>query len=90
MSTTIRGIPRTIAVTAIPGGLAGTHVLDGHLFASGSLLISVRQVGATMATAGTDLTSEFSISGHNTITNSGGTVTTGDFLIVTYANPASA
>lgn len=89
MSTTVRGLPRAIAVTVIPGGAAGDHLLDGHLPASGSLLLSVRQVAAAFANNGTDRTAEFSITGLNKINNNGGTDTTNDFLVVTYAVPAS-
>lgn len=89
MSTTVRGLPRAIAVTVVPGGVAGTHVIDGHLPASGSLLLSVRQVAAAFANNGTDLTAEFSVTGLNTLSNAGGTDTTGDYLVVTYAVPAS-
>jgi len=89
MSTTVRGQIRTIAVTMQPGKAAGDHTIDGHLPASGSLLISVRQIAAAFANNGTDRTGEFSITGHNLINNTGGTDTTGDFIIVTYAVPAS-
>lgn len=89
MSTTIRGLPRALAVTVIPGATAGAHTIDGHLPASGSLLLSVRQIAAAFANNGTDLTSEFSITDLNTIDNTAGTDTTGDYLVVTYAVPAS-
>lgn len=87
---TTRGPARLIAVTTLPGGAAGDHTVDGDLAATGALLLSVRQVGAAFSTAGTDRTSEFSITGHNTINNTGGTDTTGDFLVVTYAKPLGA
>jgi hypothetical protein len=75
-------------LTSIAGGSAGNH--------------SVPDIGATDDLAGvlclnrdstasnidiTDLTSEFTISADGTINNSGGTNTTGDTLLVSYATP---
>lgn len=90
MSVTIQGFIRPVAVTVIPGGAAGDHIIDGNLPASGGLLISVRHIAAAAANNGTDRTAEFSITGRNLINNGGGTNTAGDFLVVTYALAASA
>jgi len=84
MSITIRDLNRTISVAVIPGGAAGAHVIDGDLDASGDTLLSVRHISSDLTT-NADLTAEFSITGLNTIDNSAGTDTSGDFLVVTYA-----
>lgn len=89
MAETLRGLPRNVAVTVVPGGAAGAHVLDGALDASGAVLLSVRHVSGSFGT-NADLTSEFTVTALNTISNVGGTDTTGDFLVVTYARAAAA
>jgi len=88
MSVFLQGLSRAVNVGVCPGGPAGTHLLDGHMPASGCTLISVRQVSADLGT-NTDRTSEFTITALNTIRNLGGTDTTGYFLVVTYAAAAS-
>lgn len=85
MAVTLSGYTRTVAVAVIPGGAVGTHALPGDVDASGDDLVSVVQDSSGVLT---DLTSEFSISGYNELTNTT-TDTTGDFLIVTYAKAAS-
>lgn len=85
MGVTLSGFPRTIATAIVPGGAAGNHQVPGDLQA-GDDLISVRHVSGDLVT-NADLTAEFTIpAGSNaTINNAAGTVTTGDFLVVTWA-----
>ncbi len=68
----------------IDGGAAGAHTVTG--IAVGDELVSVVQydidTGAVVDVV--SLTSEFSITAADTINNTGGTVTTGDKLVVTY------
>lgn len=89
MAVTLRGLPRMVAVCVIPGGAAGAHVIDGDLDASGDVLLSVRHVSADFVT-NDDLTAEFSVTAYNTIDNTAGTATTGDYLVVTYAKAAAS
>jgi hypothetical protein len=84
MSVTLRGFTHTVRVTVVPGGAAGAFAIDGDLDASGDTLLSVRRCSNDLTT-NADLTAEFSITGHNAITNVGGTASTGHFLVVTYA-----
>jgi len=81
---TLSGFPRDVGITVIAGGPAGTHRIDGDLDPSGDVLLSVRHVSSDLTT-NADLTAEFSVSGLNEIDNSAGTDTTGDFLVVSYA-----
>lgn len=83
MTSALQGL-KSIAVTSVPGDVAGAHTVDGGLHPDDTLL-SVRHVSADLTTTNADLTAEFSISALNTIDNSAGTDTTGDFLVVTYA-----
>jgi hypothetical protein len=67
--------------TIIDGGAAGDHTVTG--IKVGDNLVAVLQVDATDATETyADLTSEFSITGDDTINNTGGTDTTGCGLVV--------
>jgi len=65
----------------ISGGSAGNHTVTG--IASGDELVYVYEQNGTSGII-TDLTSEFSITGTNTINNNGGTSTSGDKLVVLY------
>lgn len=67
--------------TLIAGGAAGDHTVTG--IASGDELVAVWEQDGTSGIL-TDLTSEFSIAGADTINNGGGTDTTGDQLVVEY------
>ncbi len=89
MAVTLKGLPRTVAVTVNVGKAAGAHTIDGDLDASGDVLISVRHVSADFVT-NADITAEFSITGYNTIDNTAGTNTTGNYIVVTYAKAAAA
>lgn len=89
MAITLAGLPRTVAVSVTPGGAAGDHTIDGDLDASGDVLLSVRHVSDDFVT-NADLTAEFTVAGHNLINNDLGTVTTGDFLVVTYAKASAS
>lgn len=65
--------------TRIDGGAAGTHTVTGIV--TTDYLVAVIHVNT-----GNVYTSEFTISGANEIDNTGGTDTTGDFLIVIWAD----
>ena len=68
----------------VTGGAAGDLTLTG-VAAGDSLIGVIQHVGAgTDVTDVADLTSEFSITGANTINNTGGTNTTGSKLVVTW------
>lgn len=74
----------TLKTAVIAGGAAGPLTVTG-IAALDQLVSVVRFIGAgTDVTDVSDLTSEFSISAANTITNVGGTATTGDKLLVVY------
>lgn len=87
---------RAVAATAtgvrqavIDGGSAGALVLTGVL--ATDRLISVARLNRDATAANVDLddlTSEFSISDDDEITNAGGTNTTGDALLVTWQTPS--
>lgn len=85
MAITVSGYNRTVAVAVIPGGAAGAHTIQGDLDAANDDLVSVVEDAAGVLT---DRTVEFSVTGYNTIDNTAGTDTTGDFLIVTYLKAA--
>jgi len=73
----------SVKTTIIAGGAAGNHTITG--IKTRDQLVSVLFVDFTDASeTGSDLTSEFSISAANTINNTGGTDSTGGFLVVTY------
>lgn len=70
---------------AIAGGAAGALTVTG--IASGDELVGVARLNRDAVAANIDLTtitSEFSITGADTISNAGGTDTTGDALLVTW------
>ena len=83
MTITIRDLPRLVSVTVVPGGAAGAHRVDGNI-TTGDVLLSVRRVSDTMS-VNADLTAQFTIAGEGLLDNAGGTVTTGDWLVITYA-----
>ena len=72
-------------IAIIAGGAAGAHTVTG--IATIDRLISVHEQDATSGIL-TDLTGEFTVSALNpdTIDNTGGTVTTGDTLLVVYGS----
>lgn len=88
MARVISGLPFTVGRAVAPGGAAGAHKVDGNI-APGDTLLSVRRVSADLET-NSDLTAEFSITNYGVISNAGGTATTGDFLVVTYAKTPEA
>lgn len=77
-------IPRNaIRQTIIAGGAAGNHTVTG--IKTRDTLVSVLHVDFTDASeTGANRTAEFTITADNTINNTGGTATTGGFLVVTY------
>lgn len=77
-------IPRDgVKTTIIAGGAAGAHTVTG--IKTRDTLVSVLHLDMTDASeTGVNRTAEFSITAANTIDNTGGTATTGGFLVVTY------
>jgi len=72
-----------LKLTIVAGAAAGNVTVTG--IKTTDYLISVLFVDFTDASeTGSDLTSEFSITAANTINNTGGTASTGGFLIVAY------
>jgi hypothetical protein len=72
-----------VKATIIAGGAAGNHTVTG--IRVGDTLVCVLFVDFTDASeTGSDITSEFTITGDDTINNAGGTDTTGGFLVVVY------
>jgi len=79
-----------VRTTVIDGGAAGDHAVSG--IEVGDALRSVLKLDFTLAEGApntrtwnaSDLTSEFSINGADTINNGGGTDTTGSILVVVY------
>ncbi len=65
----------------IAGGSAGDHVVTG--IKVGDVINEVLEQDGTSGIL-TDLTAEFEITAKDTINNTGGTDTTGDFLIVRF------
>jgi hypothetical protein len=72
---------RNTKQTVVSGAAAGNVTVTG--VTSSDRLVSVVNV-----TDGTDLTAEFSITGANTINNTGGTATTSKKLLVQYVKAA--
>jgi hypothetical protein len=87
LESLLAGAVRTMV---IDGGAAGDHTVTG--IAVGDALRAVLKLDFTLTEgvpntrtwAVSDLTSEFSIAGANTINNTGGSVTTGGVLVVVY------
>lgn len=78
-----RLLTAAVKTTIIAGGAAGDHTVAG--IAVGDALRAVLHVDFTDASeTGADITSEFTITGANTINNTGGTATTDGFLIVVW------
>lgn len=77
-------IPRdAVKQTIIAGGAAGNHTVTG--IKTRDTLVSVLHLDMTDASeTGDDLTSEFTISAADTINNTGGTDSSGGFLVVAY------
>lgn len=74
-------ITNPLRVSIIDGGSAGVHTVTG--IKNGDELISVLEQNGTSGLL-TDLTVEFSIVKVDTISNTGGTATSGDKLVVLY------
>lgn len=71
-----------LKVVPISGGAAGDHTVTG-IKTTDKLISVIHWTPTTLVPA--DLTSEFTISAANTINNTGGTDTSGDFLLVYYS-----
>lgn len=72
-----------VKVTLVAGGAAGNLTLTGIAVGDELSFVGRFSTAASIATL-TDLTAEFSITATNTINNTGGTVTTGDTLMVVW------
>lgn len=81
--TTAEGWVRGIAIAVIDGGAAGDHTVPGPLNAADDL-ISVRHLTVDFVT-NADITAEFTITGPELVNNAAGTDTTGDFIVLTWA-----
>lgn len=94
----VAATPAAIVSTIVNGGAAGAITVTG--IATADTLLSVCRLDVELDTgsgasgskiqAAADLTSEFSISAANTVSNTGGTDTTGDRLVVTYRKPLTS
>ena len=75
--------PDAFHQTIVAGAAAGNVTVTGiHV---GDRLVSVLKLDMTDASeTGSDLTSEFTVTATNTIHNTGGTASTGGFLIVSW------
>ncbi len=89
MSLAISGFTRIVAVSVVPGAVAGDITVEGDLDGTGDTLVSVRHVSGDLVT-NADRTAEFSITGHNLINNDAGTSSAGDFLIITFLKAAAS
>lgn len=69
-----------VKAALIAGGAAGNHTVTGIATADNLVMVLHYTTGAALA----NLTSEFTITGANTINNGGGTDTTSDQLVVIY------
>jgi hypothetical protein len=78
---TLSRLVPALKIIPISGGAAGDHTVTG-IKTTDYLLSVMHWTPTTLVPA--DLTSEFTISAANTINNTGGTATTGDFLVVYY------
>lgn len=80
---TVTNFAPDLKQTIVAGAAAGNVTVTG--IKPFDKLVSVLHVDFTDASeTGQDLTSEFSITAVDTINNTGGTASTGGFLIVTY------
>ena len=78
------GFSRTIATATIPGGPIGDHAVPGGI-KDGDTLVAVTQLTDADPPVPTDLTAEFAISaGEEGQIENDTTITTGDFLVVTW------
>lgn len=78
-------VPRDAVRQAVVGGAAAGNISVTGIKTRDRLVSVLRAIGAgTTVTDVTDLTSEFTISAAGTISNTGGTATTGSKLVVTW------
>lgn len=76
-----------VKLGCVAGGTAGSHTLTGIAVADVLRSVwSARFLTTGLINSVDDLTSEFSISAANTLSNSGGTNTTGRLLMVVYTD----
>ena len=81
------GSDATVQGTLVAGGAAGNFTVAG-IAVTDLLVLILYYAGAGVAVTDVlDLTSEFTITGANTINNSGGTDTTGGKLVVLWSAP---
>lgn len=74
---------RLLKVTLVDGGAAGAFTVTGIATADRLAFVGLFETKASIATL-SDLTAEFTITGANTIDNTGGTATTNDQLMVVW------
>ncbi len=79
---TADGFRGPVGATVIPGGSAGDHTVPGSINTDDEL-VAVKHVSDDLVT-NAELLAEFSITSANTINNTAGTDTTGNFLVVVW------
>ncbi len=79
------GVGGPVSQALIAGGAAGNHTVTGIATTDTIVFVLHNTAGALV-----DLTSEFTIDSADTIDNVGGTVTTGDDLLVLYQSVPNA
>lgn len=77
-----------IGKAVVAGGAAGAITVTGIATADALILVLYLAGAGTAVTDAADLTAEFTITGANTINNTGGTATTGGKLLVIYQDRA--
>ena len=80
---TPKGYAQLLAVA--PGGAAGTLTCVGGIKVGDKIIQALAVNAVTVATAPLDLTSEFTVTGTNTVSNAAGTATTSCFVMIVYA-----
>ncbi len=80
---TAPGWTRSIGSAIIPGAVAGDVTVPGPLNLDDDILVVLHLTADLVTNA--DLTSEFSLDGANLINNDAGTDSSGDFLLVVWA-----
>jgi len=76
-------LQRNLKIGLVAGGAAGDHTLTGIALGDEIIFVGHFTTAAAIATLA-DLTSEFSVTAADTISNAGGTDTTNDQLMVLY------
>jgi hypothetical protein len=82
---TLAGKPRDLKTMWVAGGAAGVLACPAGTIKATDEIISVARFTTATFAPGTDLSAEFSVNAADSIKNTGGTATTGQLLLVTYA-----